>query len=232
MPQIKDKKRLAPLVVDCFKLPPFSTHDFEAIYHAFHTHRGMRMRQAWRAKEERAFEPGNVRIGWHDDALLVFAELNDAEILTKANALNQRLWELGDSFEIFLRPVEQSAYLEFQVAPNNHQLQLRYPNPVAVEEARKADDFKPYLIHGDGFYSATWVRPAESKWFTFAKIPKDLVCEKTGSLKGKEWLFSFSRYDYTSNRRKPVVSSTSPHSKFEFHCQEEWGRMRFTSDSH
>jgi Carbohydrate family 9 binding domain-like len=229
MPRNKEK-RLGPLAVDCIKLPSFNTHDFQAIEHAFRGQTWIQMRQAWRAKEQRAFAPCYVRIGWHEDAMLVFAELNDVDILTRATKLNQRLWELGDSFEIFLRPVEQSSYLEFQVAPNNHQLQLRYPNPVAVEEARKADDFKPYLIFHEGFFSATWVRPAEFKWFAFAKISKDLVCEKRASLEGKEWLFSFSRYDYTSTQRKPVVSSTSPHSLPEFHCQEEWGKMRFTSN--
>lgn len=231
MPRRKKTGRLAPLVVDCVKLPAFNINVFEDTQHAFQSVKPILMRQAWRPKEEKGFSPGFVRIGWHDNALLVFAELADMDFLTRAKTLNERLWELGDSFEIFLQPVGQSSYIELQVAPNNCQLQLRYPNPVAVEEARKADDFKPYLIPYKAFYSATWTRPAESKWFVFAKIPSDLVCEKQDSLDGKEWRFSFSRYDYSSNQAKPVVSSTSPHSTTEFHNQEEWGTMRFLPNS-
>jgi Carbohydrate family 9 binding domain-like len=231
MPRQKKTSRVAPLVVDCVKLPGFNVNDFQDTQHAFQSLKTIPMRQAWRTKEESGFSPGFVRIGWHDNALLVFAELADVDFLTRAKTTNERLWELGDSFEIFLQPVDQSSYIELQVAPNNCQLQLRYPNPVAVEEARKANDFKPYLIPHDSFYSASWVRPAESRWFVFAKIPRDLVCEKHNSLEGKEWRFSFSRYDYTSNQGKPVVSSTSPHTTPEFHSQNEWGTMRFRSNS-
>jgi hypothetical protein len=221
----------APLNVDCFKLPPFNANDFEAIQDAFSPVKPIPMRQAWRAKEESAFMPGLVRIGWHTNALLLLAELTDKDIFTRATKLNQRLWELGDSLEIFLRPVEQSTYVEFQIAPNNCQLQLRYPGTAAVEQARQANDFMAYLIFSDTFYSATWIRPMESKWFVFAKIPPDLVYEKPAPLDGKQWRFSFSRYDYLTNRSEPVLSSTSPHTKEEFHCQEEWGTMKFLSSS-
>lgn len=237
MPQIKSKPRtkknirVATLTVDCVKLPAFNVNDFQDTQHAFQSVKPILMRQAWRAKEERGFSPGFVRIGWHDNALLVFAELADVDFLTRAKKLNERLWALGDSFEIFLQPVGQSSYIELQVAPNNCQLQLRYPNPSAVVEAREADDFKPYLIPHEAFYSASWVRPAESRWFVFAEIPKDLVYEKPDVLEGKKWRFSFSRYDYTSGQRKPVVSSTSPHMKPEFHSQKEWGTMRFRKNS-
>lgn len=227
----RSKKNVTALAVDCIKLPPFNVNDFQDTQHAFQTVKPIPMRQTWRAKAEKAFSPGFIRIGWHEDALLVFAELADVDFLTRAKKLNERLWELGDSFEIFLQPVGQSSYVELQVAPNNCQLQLRYPNPVAVEEARQADDFKPYLIPQEAFYSASWVRPAESRWFVLAKIPKDLVYENHDVLEGRKWRFSFSRYDYTAGQRKPVVSSTSPHTTPEFHSQEEWGTMHFQANS-
>lgn len=228
MPQTEKNAR-APLVVDCVKLPPFNAHDFKAIENAFKPAKPIPMRQAWRPKEEPDFAPGLVHIGWHANALLVFVELSDPDILTRAKTANERLWALGDAFEIFLQPVKQSLYTELQVAPNNCQLQLHYPNARAVEKARKTDDFNPYLISDSAFFSATWVRPVEHKWFIFAKIPKDLVCEKPQSLDGKKWRFSFSRYEYSSSRTEPVISSTSPHTKPDFHSQKEWGTMCFRS---
>lgn len=225
----RGEKSITQFTVDCVRLPAFNANDFDAIQHVFATAQPIRMGQAWRQQEEAHFAEGLVRVGWYESALLVFAELMDADIFTRATILNQRLWALGDSFEIFLQPIGQSAYTELQVAPNNCRLQLRYPNPQAVDEARTADDFTSYLISGDAFSSATWVKPTEGKWFVFTSIPKDLVCEKREPIEGRQWRFSFSRYDYTSGRVLPVVSSTSPHTKPEFHSQKEWGTMRFVS---
>jgi hypothetical protein len=53
------------------------------------------------------------------------------------------------------------------------------------------------------------------------------VCDRPGPLASAEWLFSFSRYDYTRGRGEPVISSTSPHAAPAFHRQQEWGRLRF-----
>ena len=90
------KKKPAPLFVDCVKLPPFNAHDFAAIKKAFKTLKPIPMHQSWLPKEEANFAPGLVRIGWHANALLVFAELSDPDILTRATTINQHLWALGD----------------------------------------------------------------------------------------------------------------------------------------
>jgi hypothetical protein len=60
------------------------------------------------------------------------------------------------------------------------------------------------------------------------EIPFAVVCEVFLPRAGDRGLFSFSRSDYTRGRKKPVLSSTSPHKVLNFHRQEEWGEMRFT----
>lgn len=227
MPGADENSDAAPLSAECLALPPFDARDLDAARGAFETAGRIPMRQAWLAKEEPDFAPGAVRVGWSNDSLLLLAELADEDIFTRADGLNQRLWELGDAFEIFLRPVKQSAYAEFQIAPNNERLQLRYPDAEAVHRAREASDFGPYLISGEAFRSAAWVLPAEKKWFAFASIPAGSVCDEPGPLTGRQWRFSFSRYERARNRHEPVISSTSPHSKPEFHRQKDWGVMTF-----
>jgi hypothetical protein len=37
----------------------------------------------------------------------------------------------------------------------------------------------------------------------------------------------FSRYDYTRGMGEPVLSSTSPHRRLDFHRQHEWGTLDF-----
>ena len=187
-------------------------------------------RQAWLAKSEKDFAPMIIRAGWRGDSLFVFAELIDADIFTRATAHHQRFWELGDSFEIFLRPAGQRAYVELQISPNNFRLQLRYPDARAVALARKAGSAAEFLIRNPIFHSQTWLRPKEKKWFVLAKIPIASVSEKEFSTAGASWRFSFSRYDCTRGRDEPVISSTSPHAKPDFHRQRDWGTLRFVTD--
>lgn len=169
----------------------------------------------------------SIRVGWRDSALVLFAELTDVDIFTRATTDNQRLWELGDVFEIFLRPKTQESYVEFQIAPNNKCLQLRYPNAQAVAHARKLGTADHLLIHQKAFFSSTWICAEDHKWFVFAKIPIKTICDGVNLLPDVEWLFSFSRYDYTHNANSPVISSTSRHKKADFHRQLEWGELRF-----
>jgi hypothetical protein len=208
-------------------LPLFETSTLEGVQAAFQEAVAISAEQAWRKKAEPHFAPMLVRIGWRDDMLLLFAELTDADILTHATANNQRLWELGDAFEVFLRPRTQGSYVELQVAPNNKRLQLRYPNTRAVTHARKLGATDHLLIRGKAFVSSTWVCAAEKKWYVFVKVPAKTVCEQAKLSPGIEWLFSFSRYDYTRTRKRPVISSTSLHKKPDFHRQAEWRIMRF-----
>jgi len=188
--------------------------------------------QGWLAKPEPDFAPMTVRCGWQPGELFVFAELTDADIFTRATAHHQRLWELGDTFEIFLRLAGQESYLELQVAPNNRRLQLRYPDPAAVERARALGSAKEFVIREKIFRSHTWLRSREAKWFVLAQIAARLVCGKTRLWTGLEWRFSFSRYDYTHGRMAPVISSTSPHVQADFHRQPEWGILRLASATH
>jgi hypothetical protein len=185
------------------------------------------LQQAWLAKSEAAFASGSVRTGWRDDSLVVFAELTDADIFTAATDHNLAFWELGDTFEMFLKPVDQDAYVELHVAPNNLHLHLRFPDAGYLARTPPAQVFGHALRPPAAFQSETWVRAAERQWCVLAEIPAAAVDERAGPLAGAQWRFSFSRYDYTRGQQAPVISSTSPHPAPAFHRQQEWGLIRF-----
>jgi hypothetical protein len=229
MPPIDRNVVIEQQFIECRELLSFDATNLDAVGRAFHSEKPLWLRQAWLPKPETAFTSGWVRVGWLDNALLVFAELTDVDIFTKATTSNQRLWELGDTFEIFLQPAGKTSYVEFQIAPNNVRLRLRYMDDKQVELVRSSGSVEPFLISDEVFHSTTWVQPVEAKWFVYASIPMVSVCEKAGTLAGEQWRFSFSRYDYTGGRREPVVSSTSLHARADFHSQKEWGTMRFQS---
>jgi len=213
--------------IRCPKLPPFAAEDLSAIRQAFAGAPACAMQQAWRSELEPDFAPGMVWIGSRDETLLILAELTDADIYTAATQPNQRLWELGDAFEVFLRPADQEAYSEIQVAPNNQRLQLRYASAAAVAQARKSNSVADALVHDLSFQSRTWVLPESRYWQALVEIPAASVCEHADPLAGSQWHFSFGRYDYTRGRSEPVISSTSAHSQADFHRLAEWGTLQF-----
>lgn len=223
-----------PPTIDCRPLPAFSAADLTATRAAFRDATPIPLGQAWLGEPEPGFAPGVVRTGWRDHTLLVFAELNDGDIFTRARRHNERFWELGDTFELFLQPLPGEAYVELHVTPNNLRLQLRFaapPAPAGVE----GDPFETALIRAEVFDSRTWVSADAGEWCVLAMIPAGSAAgpeagrsgQVPGPLAGSTWRFSFSRYDYTRGRDQPVISSSSPHAEPRFHRNREWGVLRF-----
>jgi hypothetical protein len=216
-----------PPTIDCRPLPGFAPVDLASVRAAFAGATPIPLGQAWLAAPEHDFAPGIVRTGWRENSLLVFADLSDTDIFTLARRHNDRFWELGDTFEMFLQPPGARAYVELHVTPNNLRLQLQFAKPPS---ARDADPFTPALIHDQVFSSQTWVKPETRGWCVFAEIPAGTVFptqkSQGPSLTSGTWRFSFSRYDATRGRERPVLSSSSPHTRPAFHRPHEWGRLR------
>ena len=209
----------------CRQLPAFSADNFGAVHAAFQGADGEMLRQKWLAKPEKDFTPGLVRVGWRGHLLLVFAELEDADIFTRATADNQRMWELGDTFEMFLQPADSPGYTELHVTPNNLHLQLHFPDSQAASSARTKNSFDEFLLPGAVFQSRTWVEAR--KWSIYVEIPALAVYGTDKPLAGTQWRFSFSRYDFIRGRREPIISSTSRHTEPDFHRRQEWGTLDF-----
>jgi hypothetical protein len=215
-------------MIKCLPLPAFETGDLNSVYEMFRLVPRQALGQTWLKKEEPDFAPGFIRTAWRGNSLLVFAELVDLDIFNDATGLNQRAWELGDTFEIFLRPTDDDpAYFEFQVTPNNQRLQLWFPNAGALDSLRKTGSIDGALVQGEAFYSRTWVQPDGKYWCVYAQLGAAELGGRAGSLQGRQWQFSFSRYDYTRGRKEPVISSTSPHAEPDFHRHQEWGVLKF-----
>ena len=175
------------------------------------------MQQAWLEAPEADFLAAEIRVGWTPTSLLVHADLPDRDIFTQATASNQRMWELGDVFEIFLQAADRSDYLELHVTPPNLRLQLHFPSAG-----------KPATHLDDGAF-ASWVKidSENQRWTVHAEIPARLVSGRDSIQAEESWHFSFSRYDASRDRRPPVLSSTSPHRALNFHRIHEWGNFIF-----
>jgi hypothetical protein len=126
---------------------------------------------------------------------------------------------------MFLRPVKMESYVEFHVTPNNQRLQLHYASGPAADAIRKTGALETALVGGQAFDSLTWI--AEGMWEVYAEIPALAVCGADVPLDNKQGRFSFARYDFTRGVYAPVISSTSPHARPDFHRQHEWGMLTF-----
>ena len=212
-----------PPHIDCLPLAQFAADDVHTVRAAFQDATPIPLGQSWRVAHEDDFSPGHVRTGWRDDSLLVFAELTDADIFTKAQQHNERFWETGDTFEMFLQASAEQPYVELHVTPNNLRLQLRFGEPPSPGAAAAADPFEKALIRADVFTSRTWVDHHARQWCVFAEVPAAIVAGASALVADSHWRFSFSRYDYTKGREQPVISSSSPHTEPAFHRPHAWG---------
>lgn len=213
--------------LNCRQLPAFDADNLDAVRGAFAAADKCAMQQAWQPKPDADFTPATVSAGWRVNSLLVFAELDDADIFTRATASNQRMWELGDVLEMFLSPESSGSYVEFHVTPNNYRLQLRIPDTATLRRAQAANAFDELLLPDGVFRSRTWTQAEKRKWFVYAVIPAAAVYGADQPLDGRRWRFSFSRYDYIGGRPEPIISSTSPHAMADFHRRQEWGTLLF-----
>jgi hypothetical protein len=223
---VTERPSLAPDLL-CEWLGPFDRADLASVRRAFQSATPVSFRQAWLVEEAAGFSPAVVRLGWRDNALLVFAELTDADIFSDVTGLNQRTWELGDVFEMFVGTAERERYVEFHVTPNNQRLQLRYPDAGAAKWARATGKSGEFLVPGQAFHSRTWIEAGMGQWRVYAEIPAGAVCGSEESIEGRQWRFSFGRYDYTRGVKEPVISCTSPLTAPDFHRRHEWRVMTF-----
>jgi len=209
----------------CFFLPAFDPNNWYDIEAAFSDYASLELTQHWRKKPQAEFLPGRVQVGWRENMLWIYATLQDADIFNPAARLNEETYKLGDAFEIFLRDKRMPHYLELHVSPFNQQMQLWFP---CARNPQNEKEWIGRFIEASLFQSRTQVLESENRWHVLACVPFEHLAKKETIEPGVEWLFSFSRYDYTRGKMQPVLSSTSVHRVLDFHRQEDWRTLRFS----
>ncbi len=186
------------------------------------------MGQSWQPKTGILQDEGTVAVAHFGSTLIVYAEFRDTGIFNPAEPGSEKIYSVGDVFEIFLRPEGTTEYMEHHISSRNVTDQLRWSPPGTgknLAETRK--DF-PGKVR---VQSQVLVQSDQNLWRVLALVPlEELPGANAGRLE-KSWYFSFGRYDYEKDNptAKPVVSSTSPHKKRAFHTQSEWGRLKLAN---
>ncbi len=211
----------------CTQLSDFKPESWSSIEAAFADSQPCVTRQYWKPEPEAAFRPATIRVGWRNKEFLVYAVLSDDDIFNPVSEFNEPAFMKGDVFEMFLRPVDQDAYFEIHVSPENQKFQVRFPSAAAFLGRTSGPIPSDWMLSHRQVSSRVLVERDQKRWRVLAQIPFDLVAENSIPTAGSKWLFSFSRYDYTRGVAQPVYSSTSPHVKLSYHIQEDWGTLVF-----
>lgn len=179
-----------------------------------------------------AGQPSDIRtvawLVWDTDALYFTATMADDELWAAGTKRNDRLWE-GDVFELFFRPREdRPAYYEFQVNPRGVLLELAFPRRgIPYEELAKGPPRGMTAalrvggtLNDDSDVDVRWTIEGRIPWTAFAP---------TGGAPtaGDVWRFALCRYDYGLGGKDPVLMSSAPLRRPDFHRTEDYGRLRF-----
>lgn len=213
---------------ECLPLANFDVTNWEQIELAFSKAAPMELKQFWLPQLETHFEPAEVRLGWRADALYVFANLQDSDICSESTADGQPMWRLGDVFEIFVRVLPEVPWYEFHVTPNNHHLELCWPDdPETCLKLERQRGYEAFIAPQPIIKSQVRICKEQQRWQVLAEIPARLISGGKSIAVGQNWLVSFCRYDAFQDEREPVLSSTSDFTEALFSRQQEWGKLFF-----
>ena len=181
------------------------------------------LKQSWLPASESGFNPTSVKVVWEPEGLYVFALLQDEDIGSRSTHFNQRLWELGDTFETFIYLKGADAYYEFHVSPNNHVMQLCFD--VDLTPAQRRLQLPHLFMPRQVIESKVWVETTKNQWHVLLMIPASVLKPSGTFVTGDTLEFSFSRYDCSRHSEEPILSSSSDHAELDFHRRQDWGTL-------
>jgi hypothetical protein len=166
---------------------------------------------------------------WDDDALYYAGSMTDAELRAFGTHRNDSLWK-GDVFELFLKPsAERPEYYEFQANPRGIVFEAAFPRrghqfPGGFKSAGELGSKAVVTLKG------TLDQPGDKdeRWIVEGRIPWTAFTPTGGRPKpDDEWLFAICRYDFGPDGTDPILMSSAPLTRSEFHRYEDYGRLRF-----
>lgn len=183
------------------------------------------LRQAWRPAPEPDFNPGWARAHWTAAALHVEAVFVGCDQRNRARGLNERTWELGDIFEFFIRAEGAARYLEVHVTPENHRLQLRWPEGGLADFRAGRAGLDRFTVD-DPTWVASEVRREPDHWGVRLVVPWRCLELPGAEAAAPRSILHACVCRYDCGRGREVLSSTAPLREPNYHRREDWPRLR------
>jgi len=177
--------------------------------------------QAWINPNTLPTEQGTAKIAWNDNAICFLMQLENKNPNTKATQNNQKMWELGDTVETFIKPgIDQTGYWEVHVTPNNllMDIYIKDRTPYMAEKITFQDAVK----YNSNAQKHVTIDSVNNIWTIELQIPWQTFNLQHPPKIGTQWQFAICRYNYNPNNPEPELSSTAYLTKLSFHNYEDY----------
>jgi hypothetical protein len=168
-------------------------------------------------------QPGRAGIAWAPSSLRVEAVFHGESPHNRAARLNERAWEMGDVFELFLQAAGSSNYVEIHVTPENQRLQLAWPHGGLARVRAKQERLETFLVSDPAWVSSR-TRLDGDKWHTTVHVPASIFgIARLSPL--DRFRAAVCRYHYVGNPSSPVLSTTARLATAGFHQPTAWHEL-------
>ncbi len=175
-------------------------------------------------------EKGTVKIVYDDKNIYFAFELEDKDILAEGNGVQLHHYRLGDTAEIFLKPLNETWYWELYVTPHSQQTSFRYDGrgvmglPSSFSTTPMLPGMKSVSTYV-GTLNNSW--DEDTKWYSEVVIPLDELTQRGVKLDDKTpWLVFFGRYNYGRSMPLYENSVVPKMNRLNHHSYEEFGLLK------
>ena len=175
-------------------------------------------------------EPGRVKVLWDEKYLYIGFDLTDRDIQDHGKTDQTFLYQLADTAEVFLKPMNQTWYWEFYVTPNKYTASFFFPGrglkglttlftrEPAIKGMRRATFCK-------GTVNNCWDR--DKRWTAEIAIPRAEINMQGEKLDPEvPWLIFFARYNFGRYLPWKETSAFPYQAKFDYHIHEDYARLK------
>ncbi|MEN8127285.1 MAG: carbohydrate-binding family 9-like protein [Planctomycetota bacterium] len=174
-------------------------------------------------------ESGQVRLAWDDRYFYVGIQCEDSDLVAEGKKDELRHFELGDLFELFLKPDNQSWYWELYVTPRGKKTSFFFPGCGRFGLPGCMDYQSGMKVAAQCQGTLDNWRDKDTGWTAEMAVPiKDLTAEGDAFGPGQKWRILVARYNYSryfDAPRGPEYSMTPKLSQTNFHLLPEYAYL-------
>ena len=175
-------------------------------------------------------EKGVAKIVWDDKYVYFSGVLDDSDIIQIESKDWRHFYRTGDTFEMFLKPVNQRYYWELYATPNSLKCSLFFLSGGSLwfYSRTSSSKMKQMLVTSTCDGTLNNKKDYDKKWITEVAIPIKYL-ERHGEkiIPGKVWKFLIGRYNYGIHLDRKELSRTGNPKSKDFHDSRYWSKMKF-----
>ena len=215
------------LIVDCrpagLHLPGFGQEHPQA-YAAIPR---LPLRQSWLDADRMPAERALAYPFRTQEGLGFYVWMEDSCVFTEARRNNEKMWQLGDVVEFFVKPgVDRDDYWEIHVTPNDLIMDIHIPSREGVLGG--SIPWEQVIAAQSGAHTTVVTNAERKSWAAGICIPWTAFGSPIPPPPGTLWQFAVCRYNSPGSlAEEPELSSTALLEGPGFHRYEDYHLLRF-----